>query len=240
MSTPSLAGQRIAVTGASSGIGAAIVDHLLAEGAEVFGLCRKIGKVPSGATPVSCDLTKPDRICHAFEIIEQAAGGLDALVNNAGLAWLARVSDGDTARCAEMWQVNVHGLLVTTQQAIKLFPKTGGRIINISSMSGHRVPPSGGFYAPTKFAVKALTEALRCEFVQDKVPHQVATISPGFVDTPLLDNYFEGRADELAEMRKNTPMLQPGDIATAVHSILSAPSHVNIGDIQLRPAMQSA
>lgn len=238
MSTPSLSNLRIAVTGASSGIGAAIVAHLVAEGAQVFGLCRKIGKVPNGAIPVSCDLAQPERIGHAFEIIEQAAGGLDVLINNAGLAWLTRVSDGDPARCAEMWQVNVLGLLVASQEALKLFPKSGGRLINISSLSGHRVPPTGGFYAPTKFAVRAITESLRSEFAMDNLPHQVSMISPGFVDTPLLDNYFEDRPEELAAMRANNPMLQPADIAAAVHSILSAPMHVNIGDIQLRPAGQ--
>lgn len=236
----SLSGKRIAVTGASSGIGAAITRALVAEGAQVFGMCRKIGKIPPGATPVSCDLRNPDRIGHAFKIIEQAAGGLDAIVNNAGLAWLERVSDGDPARFAEMWQVNVHGLVVATQEALKLFPKKGGRIVNVSSMSGHRVPPTGGFYAPTKFAVRAITESLRCELAGDGSAHQVAMVSPGFVDTPLLDNYFEGRARDLVEMRESTPMLQPDDVAQAVLTILSAPAHVNIGDLQLRPAGQRA
>ncbi|WP_411846580.1 SDR family NAD(P)-dependent oxidoreductase [Roseibacillus persicicus] len=235
-----LSGKRIAVTGASSGIGAAITQALVAEGAEVFGMCRKIGKIPTGATPISCDLRNPDRIGHAFEIIEQAAGGLDAIVNNAGLAWLERVSDGDPARFAEMWQVNVHGLVVATQEALKLFPASGGRIVNISSMSGHRVPPTGGFYSPTKFAVRAITESLRCEFAGDGSPHQVAMVSPGYVDTPILDTYFEGRSEKLADMRDTMPMLQPEDIAQAALTILSAPDHVNIGDIQLRSSAQRA
>ena len=235
-----LNGKRIAVTGASSGIGSAITKCLLSQGAQVFGLCRKIGKIPQGAIPVSCDLSHPSRISHAFEIISQASDGLDALVNNAGLAWLERVTDGDPARFAEMWQVNVHGLVIATQEALKLFPDHGGRIVNVSSMSGHRVPPSGGFYSPTKFAVKALTESLRCELAADDSPHQVAMISPGFVDTPLLDNYFEGREKDLAEMRKSTPILHPEDIAQTVLSILAAPQRVNIGDIQLRPAGQKA
>lgn len=235
-----LEGKRIAVTGASSGIGAAITKLLVAEGAQVFGLCRKIAKIPEGAAKVSCDLSQPERIGHAFEIIEEAVDGLDALVNNAGLAWLARVSDGDPNQFAEMWQVNVHGLVIATQQALRMFPKSGGRIVNVSSMSGHRVPPTGGFYAPTKFAVRALTESLRCELASDGSPHQVATVSPGFVDTPLLDNYFAGRAEELAKLRANTAMLHPDDIAQAVHSILAAPAHVSVGDIQLRPAGQKA
>jgi NADP+-dependent farnesol dehydrogenase len=240
MSNSSLSGKRIAVTGASSGIGAAITELLISEGAQVFGLCRNIGKVPDSATPVSCDLTQPDRIEHAFEIIAEKAGGLDALVNNAGLAWLERVSDGDPKRFTAMWQVNVHGLVIATQQALKLFPKTGGRIVNVSSMSGHRVPSTGGFYSPTKFAVSAITEALRSEFAQDGLPHQVGSVSPGYVDTPILNKYFEGREDELEKMKNAEGPLNPVDVARAVHSILAAPRNVSIGDIQMRSSGQKA
>ena len=236
----SLSEKRIAVTGASSGIGFAIAEALVAEGAQVFGLCRKIGKIPKGAMPISCDLSQTARIEHSFKIIAENTNELDALVNNAGLAWLERITDGDPARFAEMWQINVHGLVVATQEALKLFPDSGGRIVNVSSMSGHRVPPNGGFYAPTKFAVQALTESLRCELASDGSPHQVATVSPGYVETPLLGNYFEGREDDLEKLKTSKSMLSPDDVAHAVLSILKAPPQVNIGDIQLRPAGQRA
>ncbi len=235
-----LSKQSILVTGASSGIGAALCERLLKEGATVLGLCRKIGKIPSGVIPISCDLTQPERIPHAFNIAREATPSIHGVINNAGIALLARVSDGDPAQFAEMWSVNVHGLAIVCQEALKIFPETGGRIVNVSSMSGHRVPPTGGFYAPTKFAVKALTESLRCELAADNSPHQVATVSPGFVDTPLLDHYFKGREDSLAELRAGSTMLKPEDIAEAILSILKAPTGVNIGDIQLRPAGQKA
>ncbi|MBK1833183.1 SDR family oxidoreductase [Roseibacillus ishigakijimensis] len=235
-----LQGKCIAVTGASSGIGSAITELLLARGARVFGLCRQIGKVPAGADRISCDLSQPERIGHAFEIIQEATGTLDALVNNAGVAWMERVSDGDPERFAQMWQVNVHGLIMATQHALKLFPASGGRIVNLSSMSGHRVPQTGGFYSPTKFAVRALTESLRSELAGDGSPHQVATVSPGFVDTAILDKYFEGREEKLSQLRESAPILRPADVADCVYQILAAPAHVNIGDIQLRPAGQKA
>ncbi|MDP0491321.1 MAG: SDR family NAD(P)-dependent oxidoreductase [Verrucomicrobiota bacterium JB023] len=230
---------RIAVTGASSGIGEAITKLLVAEGAQVFGLCRKIGRVPEGAARVSCDLSQPERIGHAFEIIEEAAGGLDALVNNAGLAWLERVSDGSLDRMQQMWAVNVHGLVAASQSALKLFPSSGGRIVNISSLSGHRVPPTGGFYAPTKFAVRALSEAMRSELAADGSPHQISMVSPGYVDTPLLENYFEGRDEQLSDLRSSKPILHPEDIAQAVLSILKQPANVHVADIMLRPAGQA-
>ncbi|MEM9080832.1 MAG: SDR family NAD(P)-dependent oxidoreductase [Verrucomicrobiota bacterium] len=234
----SLDGKRIVVTGASSGIGLAIAGLLVERGAEVFGLCRRIGKLPEGVVPVSCDLLQGERIGHAFEIIDEAVDGVDGLVNNAGLAYLERVMDGSRERFEEMWRVNVQGLLICTQEALRRFPDSGGRVVNLSSMSGHRVPPTGGFYSPTKFAVRALTESLRLELAAEGLRHQVATVSPGFVDTPLLDHYFEGREEQLAAMRAETPMLKPSDVAEAVVGILEAPGHVNVGDVQLRPAGQ--
>jgi NADP-dependent 3-hydroxy acid dehydrogenase YdfG len=107
-------------------------------------------------------------------------------------------------------------------------------------MSGHRVPPSGGFYAPTKFAVRAVTDALRSELKSARSPIQVACVSPGFVDTPLLDNYFRGREETLSQTRAGMKMLQPEDVAHCIMTILTAPPHVEIGDILLRSSDQMA
>jgi len=152
-----LADQQILITGASSGIGKALAEALLKEGATVLGLCRTVENLPSGVRPIPCDLTRREEIESAFAGIEQ----LDILVNNAGRAHMAPITTGDPALWEEMWQINVQGLALCAQKALPLFPKTGGHILNISSMSGHRVPPSGGFYAATKFAVRAITDALR-------------------------------------------------------------------------------
>jgi NADP-dependent 3-hydroxy acid dehydrogenase YdfG len=234
----SLSGKTAVVTGASSGIGHAIATILLEEGATVFGLCRSIGKLPPGVTPISCDLRDPQRIAHAFEIFDAAAPGLDILVNNAGIAYLARVSDGDPADWDEMWEVNVRGTALCIQQALKRFPESGGRIVNISSLSGQRVPPTGGFYAPTKFAVKALSDALRNEFKIDGVAHHVSTISPGFVDTPLVETYFRGRERAFKRMKETMRMLDPADIARAVLHVVTAPPHAEVGDIVIRSTDQ--
>ena len=137
-----------------------------------------------------------------------------------------------------MWEVNVRALAICSQHAVKMMPPEGGRIVNVSSLSGHRVPPTGGFYAPTKFAVKGLTESLRNEFKAANLPHQVGSISPGFVDTPLVNTYFRGRAEDLSALRQTTRMLEPGDIARSVLHILDAAPHVELGDIVLRPADQ--
>lgn len=233
-----LAGKTALVTGASSGIGYAVAEALLERGATVFGLCRKIGRIPEAATPISCDVRNPERINHAFEILREVTPTLDILVNNAGIAYLSSLLEGTVEEWNEMWEVNVRALAICSQLALKMMPESGGRIVNVSSLSGHRVPPTGGFYAPTKFAVKGLTESLRNELRAADSPHQVGSVSPGFVDTPLVDTYFRGREDELAALRQSARMLDPGDIARAVLHILEAPAHLEIGDILLRSVDQ--
>ncbi len=224
------------VTGASSGIGRAISLKLLEAGATVLGLCRDTSKLPDGVSPIACDLSDPEQIDQAFSSLDH----LDILVNNAGLALLSRISDGAPADWESMWRLNVQALTICCQKALTLFPENGGQIVNTSSMSGHRVPPTGGFYSPTKFAVRGISDALRYELRADGNPTRVATVSPGFVDTPLLDHYFKGREDQLAQTRSSMRMLKPGDIAASVLHILSTPLHVEITDIQMRSVDQKS
>jgi NADP-dependent 3-hydroxy acid dehydrogenase YdfG len=181
------------------------------------------------------DLTSRDAIHGLFDRI----GRIDALVNCAGVAYLSRVCDGNPADWEEMWRVNVMALALCCQHVLPHLPPTGGRIVNVASLSGHRVPPTGGFYAPTKFAVRALTDSLRAELRAVRLPHQVACVSPGFVDTPLLDLYFRGREEVLERTRAAMRMLDPADVAAAILCILEAPPHVEIGDILLRSGEQS-
>ncbi len=230
----SLVGKTLLVTGASSGIGKALCESLLERGANVLGVTRRPAALSENVFPIIADLTQRDQITAIF----QDLGKIDALVNCAGVAYLSRITDGNPADWEEMWQVNVMALSLCCQLSLNHFPKSGGRIINVSSMSGHRVPPSGGFYAPTKFAVKAITEALRFELKSTDSPIQVACVSPGFVDTPLLDQYFRGREETLAQTKAAMKMLSPSDVAAAILTILEAPAHVEIGDILIRSAEQ--
>ncbi len=229
-----LQGKTILVTGASSGIGKALCELLVARGAKVFGVTRRPALVPENVTPILADLTQRGQISAIF----QNLGNLDGLVNCAGVAYLSRIIDGNPADWEEMWRVNVMALAHCCQLSLKHFPATGGRIVNVSSMSGHRVPPTGGFYAPTKFAVRAITDALRAELKAVQSPIQVACVSPGFVDTPLLDQYFRGREQALNQTRAAMKMLEPDDVAWAILTILEAPAHVEIGDILMRSAEQ--
>ena len=223
------------VTGASSGIGKAIASALLNEGMTVIGLCRSVDQLPDGVKPLACDLRDESAIKAAFETLEE----LDILVNSAGLAYLSRICDGNPSDWDEMWRVNVHALGLCSQLSLALFPEGGGHILNLSSMSGHRVPPTGGFYASTKFAVRAISEALRAELKNTGNKTRISCLSPGFVDTPLLDKYFAGREDQLAETRANIDMLTPEAIADAALHILTSPASVEINDVLLRSADQA-
>ncbi|MBC7980355.1 MAG: SDR family NAD(P)-dependent oxidoreductase [Armatimonadetes bacterium] len=231
-----LKGKTFLVTGASSGIGKALCELLLDHEANVLGVTRRPSALHPDISPIQADLTSREDISSIFLKL----GKIDGLINCAGTAYLSRIIDGNPADWEEMWRVNVLALSLCCQFSLKHFPKSGGRIVNISSMSGHRVPPSGGFYAPTKFAVRAITDALRSELKAIHSPIQVACVSPGFVDTPLLDNYFRGREETLSKTRASMKMLSPGDVADCIISILTAPPHVEVSDILLRSSDQIA
>ncbi|MEM9238051.1 MAG: SDR family NAD(P)-dependent oxidoreductase [Verrucomicrobiota bacterium] len=229
-----LAGRTVLITGASSGIGRALSERLVARNCSVLGVSRDPASLPQGIAGIRADLTRREEIQAIFNEL----GAIDALVNCAGVAYLSRIIDGNPTDWEEMWRVNVMALSLCCQLSLRHFPERSGRIVNVSSMSGHRVPPTGGFYAPTKFAVRAITDSLRHEIKAAGIPVQVGTVSPGFVDTPLLDLYFRGREDQLQQTRQAMTMLEPGDVADCILTLLESPPHVEIGDIQLRSSDQ--
>ena len=176
------------ITGASSGIGAACAKALANNGAKVVLTGRNQTSLEQlseeiGGRYMVADISQNDEVIKLFDEIGES---IDILVNNAGIAPKASIIEGKIESFEDLLRVNVLAVVHCCQLAIKKFdPSTGGQIINISSMSGHRVPPSGGFYAATKFAVRAITEALRYELKIQKNKTRVSMISPGFVDTPL-------------------------------------------------------
>ena len=228
-------------TGASSGIGEACARALSGNGAKVILTGRNQKKLEQlskeiGGIFLTANLSISEDVVSLFEAID---GSIDILVNNAGVAPKASIIDGDIEAFQTLLNVNVLALTHCCQLALKKFdPKNGGQIVNISSMSGHRVPPSGGFYAATKFAVRAVTEALRCELKSKGNKTRVTMISPGFVDTPLLENYFRGDEETLSALRQDIEMLKPQDIAQTLIHILETPKHVEIGDVMMRPSDQ--
>ncbi len=243
-----LTGKAAVVTGASSGIGRAIALALAAEGARVT-LCARRREVletianearalGGEAQVLTADFQHVNEIDSAIEGAADHWSGLDILINCAGIARQAMLRDGDTQDWRDMLEVNVLGLAVASREALKHFPEAGGHIVNLCSMSGHRVPGRGGFYAATKFAVRAMTEGLRQELRHAGNLTRVSQVSPGFVETPMLDEYFESAGTTRAEAIAY-PILRTEEIATVVLGLLKLPENAEITDVLLRPTQQA-
>lgn len=240
----SLDGRRVLVTGASSGIGEATARACAAAGAQVACLARRTERLEALAdevagVAVTADVADEASARAGVEAAATALGGLDAVVNNAGVMLLGTVADGRPADWRRMLDVNVFGLLVTTQAAVvHLRAAGGGDIINMSSMSGRRVPnAAAGVYAATKHAVHALTDGLRRELQTEGI--RVAMISPGLVDTDLAADVADHAARERIGRLQAEVGLATADVARQVVRVLAEPSHVTVHEVALLPTAQA-
>ncbi|XP_050985463.1 dehydrogenase/reductase SDR family member 11b [Labeo rohita] len=250
-------GRVAVVTGASVGIGAAIAKSLVQHGMKVVGCARNVEQIEKLAAecvrsefsgtlfPYKCDLTVEDDMLSMFSWIKGQHQGVDVCINNAGLALPELLLSGKTSGWKTMMDVNVIALSVCTREAYQSMKERNiddGHIININSMSGHRVVNNAvtHFYTASKFAVTALTEGLRQELREAKTHIRATCISPGLVETEFAYRLFSEEQEKAAATYKSIKCLQADDIADAVVYVLSAPPHVQIGDIQMRPVEQLA
>jgi NADP-dependent 3-hydroxy acid dehydrogenase YdfG len=189
--------------------------------------------------PVTVDLSDEEQLRAAIGGVVRHFGGIDVLINAAGLGHVAPLTSGKPAHFREMLEVNVLALAVATREVVQNMQKRGvpGHVVHISSMSAHRVQPGSGMYAATKHAVKALTEGLRQELRASDSPIRVTAISPADTDTGFFAAMYRSKK-EAAKRRPPYRMLDPEDVAEAVLYALTAPPHVEIHDIQLRPIDQ--
>jgi NADP-dependent 3-hydroxy acid dehydrogenase YdfG len=244
-----LEGRRAVVTGASSGIGEASALALAREGATVSLGARRKERLDDLAQRIESE----GGTAHAFEVdlgdeaaahslIEGAAeqmGGLDMLVNNAGVMLLGPVEGGDTEEWRQMININVLGLLYCTQAALPLIREAGGgNIVNISSVAGRVAALGSGVYNFTKFGVVGFSEALRQEAMHSGI--RVTVVEPGFVATELQGhNTNPVVVDAIEKMREKTgEVLTAEDIAAAILYVVSQPPRVNVGEILVRPTGQ--
>src|SRR5690349_15930873 len=169
-----LAGKIAVVTGASKGIGAAIAKQLAAEGAAVVvnyasskaGADKVVGEITSAggkAVAVQGDVAKKADIEKLFAETRKAYGHVDILVNNAGIYEFAPLEQITEEHYHKQFNLNVLGLLLTTQEALKYFPTGGGNVINISSLVSTLAPANGSVYSATKGAVDTITASLAKE-----------------------------------------------------------------------------
>lgn len=241
-----LEGKVVAITGASSGIGAAIARTLAKQGAKiVLGARRKdlldtltaeIVQQGGTATYVIVDVTKRADLVTLVQHACDQYGQLDALVNNAGIAELSRIDELDVAGWEAMIDVNLKGVLYGLAAAIPVFRGQGhGHIINIISTAGLKIVPMQGVYAGTKNAVRTIAEAFRQES-DGKI--RITGISPGVVRTELANSIKNPAMKDAISANMEQLAISPDAIAQAVSYALQQPADVEVGDIVIRPAAQ--
>jgi len=229
-----LAGQVAVVTGASKGIGAAIAQHLAAAGAAVVvnyssskagaeKVVAEITKAGGKAIAVQANVAKQEDIARLFAEAKKAFGKIDILVNNAGIYEFAPLESVTAEHFHKQFNLNVLGLLLTTQEAVKHFGPSGGSIVNISSVAATAGLPGAAVYGGTKAAVDAATKSLAKELGPRKI--RVNSINPGMVETEGFHAAGIAESDFPKQVKAQTPLGrigQPQDIAPAV-VFLSSP-----------------
>jgi NADP-dependent 3-hydroxy acid dehydrogenase YdfG len=236
-----LSGKTAVVTGASSGIGAATAQALAASGARVAAGARRtdrLGKLGQNVVTLELDVTDRES-CESFlsEALE-ALGGLDIIVNNAGLAlgrepfWES--TDEDEATVIE---TNVLGLLRMTRLALAHL-RDGGHIVNIGSIAGRQAYENAAVYVASKFAVRGFTYALREDLLGR--PIRLTLIDPGLVETGFSTVRFRGDVGEAKKVYERVEPITPEEIAECVVFALTRPPHVNVDELVVKALAQSS
>jgi 3-oxoacyl-[acyl-carrier protein] reductase len=243
--TKKLDGTVAVVTGASKGIGAEIAKQFAAEGAAVvvnYASSKKdadkvvdeISKRGGKAIAIQSNVAKKAEVEQLFAEAEKAFGKIDVLINNAGVYEFVPIDQVTEEQFHRLFDVNVLGILLATQEALKHFNADGGSIINIGSLASSLTPPTAVVYNATKGAVDAITRTLAKELGPRKI--RVNSINPGMVITEgaVAGGYTEGDMRKMFESQ--TPLGRVGeteDIAPAAVFFASADSKWITGETLL-------
>jgi 3-oxoacyl-[acyl-carrier protein] reductase len=233
-----LAGKRAVVTGASKGIGLEIARALLSEGADVVICSRDRKTVENGVTDLSrrakgrkvtgraTDVSSSDDTKQLFEFADKELGGLDILINNAGVGIFRATAELSVEEWDRVIGANLSGAFYCSREALERFHTArGGWIINISSLAGKNPFLGGSAYNASKFGLNGFSEAMMLDHRNDNV--RVSYIMPGSVDTA-----FAGHDPK----QKSDWKIAPEDIAEIVLDILRMPGRTLISRVEVRPS----
>ena len=225
------------VTGSTKGIGLGIAKALLAEGARVVVSARHADEVGAVAEKLNrtyagrvlgrpCDVRRAPEVRALFESVDKDWGGVDFLVNNAGIGLFKNVEEITFEEWNAVIETNLTGVFLCTQAAIpRMRARGGGYIVNLSSLAGKNAFPTGAAYNATKFGLNGFSEAVMQELRYDGI--RVSYLMPGSVST-----YFGGSVPDTADAWK----IQPEDIAEIVLSLLRHPSRSLPSRVEIRPS----
>lgn len=239
-----LNGKTVIVTGASSGIGEATVRRFVERGCNVVLAARREERLKQLAAelgervlPVKTDVTDPGACAALVARTVEHFGGLDVLVNNAGLGLYGSIANGNPGDWRTMFDVNVLGVLYTTRAAVRhMLEREQGDVVFVSSIAGRRVPRADGtVYAATKHAVSAIAEGLRMDVTEKGI--RSITIEPGLVRTEFPESSYPSAEEFYAD--KDYKPLEADDIAAAVLYAVEQPARVSVNEVLIRSTEQT-
>ena len=242
-------GKTVVITGASAGIGQACARAFARHGAELILLARREDRMNAVADDIErengkrprtfvVDVRDRDGVIAFGRRLEEDGIAPDVLVNNAGLSrGLDKLQEGSFEDWDEMIDTNVKGLLNVTRVILPMMVRRDrGHVVNIGSTAGHLVYPRGNVYNATKFAVRALNEAMNLDLLGTRI--RVSSIDPGMVETEFSKVRFRGDEERAAAVYRGFQPLTADDIADAVLYVVNAPEHVNVLDMVILPTAQ--
>lgn len=246
----SLKGKIVCITGASAGIGLACAREFAKHGSALLLCARRIDRVAALAN----ELRKQGVRVHTFKLdvrdrneVEKSFAALpaewkeiDILINNAGLSrGLDKLQDGAVQDWDEMIDTNIKGLLYVTRCVLpRMVERKQGHVINLGSIAGHQVYPAGNVYCATKFAVNALSHAIRMDVHGTGV--RVCSVEPGLVQTEFSEVRFHGDTGRAAKVYADTHPLKPVDVAEVIVFCAMRPPHVDISEVIVMPTDQAS
>ncbi len=242
-------GKRVLITGASAGIGAACARAFHERGAHLELVARREERLHTlrrdleeraGGEIHIHTLDVRDRPAVEALVDELASESRipDVLVNNAGLVrGLDRFHEADPDTFDEVIDTNVKGVLYFSRSFLPhMVARNRGHVVNLGSVAGHMVYPGGSVYNATKFAVRALTQAISVDLKGTRI--RVSSIDPGAVESEFSLVRFRGDEERSAKVYEGYEPLSPDDVADAVCYVVNAPEHVNVLQMLILPTDQ--
>ncbi len=237
------------ITGASAGIGAACARRFAQRGADLLLSARRIERVRSLADDLASahgiearadalDVTDRDAVFDYVRARMEEGMVPDVLVNNAGKGrGLDKLHEGSTEHFDEMIDTNLKGLLYVTRAVVPhMVERDRGHVIHIGSIAGRWVYPRNAVYNATKFAVRALSEAMNIDLLGTKI--RVSSVDPGLTETEFSEVRYDGDAQRAAAVYAGANALTADDVADAVLYVANAPEHVDVFNLVLMPTSQ--